>query len=176
MTQRTQVNRRTLLATALALPFGAATRGAWAQGFGSAAPAAVASFRAVQVDASPLLAYGGGGSAAILTPALLQAMRRVFADRLTPGDSRAPVLVARITNVYLSGYDGAQTFDAFGGNDNIEGDGIVSRGGQVLSSTHILTEVPPTYSGSIVTQNLDLIRYDSIAKQFAYWLRREMNL
>lgn len=171
MTQRTLIDRRTLLATVLAAPLGLATRGARAQAVGAAA-----SFREVQVDASPLLAYGGGGSAAILTPALLQALRRVFADRLTPSDARAPVLVARITNVYLSSYDGARTFDAFGGNDNIEGDGIVTRGGQVLSTTHILTEVPPSYSGSIVTPNLDLIRYDSIARQFAYWLRREMNL
>ena len=175
MTQGTPFNRRTLLAAALAGPLGLATRGAWAQGLAAAAPAA-AGFRAVQVDASPLLAYGGGSSAAILTPALLQALRRVFADRLTPKDARAPVLVARITNLYLSGYDGAKTFDSFGGNDNIEGDGIVTRGGQVLSTTHILTELPPTYSGSIVTPNLDLIRYESIAQQFAYWLRREMNL
>lgn len=160
-------NRRLFLAGAAALPV------LLAGSVGRAQPAAT--FSAVAVDVGPLVALGDGGARLYLQPALLEAMREVFADRITGGRG-GPILTARITSIYLAPYDGQQTTDAFGGNDNIEGDGIVSSRGQVLSTTHILTELPPTYSGALVTQSLDQIRYRSIAHQFAYWLRREMGI
>ncbi len=165
---RSHLNRRTVLLAGLAGPLLVMRSPARAEG--------AAGFRAVEVDVSPLDAFGGGGARTLLQPALLAEMRKVFADRLVPGNAQAPVLTARITSIYFSPYDGAETTDSFGGNDNIEGDGIVSNGRQVVSTTHILTELPPTYSGSLVTPNLDLIRYQSICYQFAYWLRREMGL
>ena len=163
------LTRRAVLAGTAALPAVTLGPGAFAQ----AAPTV---FRAVGVDVSPLDRYGGGGARNLLQPALEAEMRSVFADILQPGNRTAPVVTARITELYMSFYDGQQTTDAFGGNDNIEGDGIVSISGRVLSTTHILTELPPTYSGALVTPNLDLIRYQSIAHQFAWWLRREMGV
>lgn len=157
------MTRRTVLGAAAALVPGLVTgHAARAQG--------AAAFRAVAVDIAPLLDHGGGNSARTLGNVLLAQMRTTFADRLGGGGA---LLTARITNLYFSIYDGNEDF-AFGHNDNIEGDGIVSSGGRVLSTTHILTELPPSFSGAYFTQGIDRIRLDSIAHQFAYWLRREM--
>ena len=166
MTAPRSLDRRTLLAAGLLAPLTLVSGRARAQ--------AATRFRGVEVDVSPLDRFGGGGARNLLAPALLAEMRKVFAPQIAADDRAAPVVVARITSLYMAPYDGAQTYDSFGGNDNIEGDGLVTARGQVLSSTHILTELPPTYSGSIVTENLDLIRYQSIAYQFAWWLHREM--
>ena len=134
-------------------------------------------FGAVAVDATPVADHGGAVLASALAQALLPQMRRVFADRLTPGRRGAPVLTARITAIYFADYVGGAGIDRFGRNDSIEGDGLVRDGrGQVSSTTHILTELSPTYSGAYYTAGIDRIRLDSLAYQFAYWLRREMNV
>ena len=170
MSQRHAVTRRSVLLAGLATPLAAIV------GRPAIAQVPAARFRAIAVDLTPLDRYGGGSAGRFLEGPLLSAMRTVFADRLDAGGGASPLLTARITEVFMASYDGAQTFDSLGGNDNIEGDGIVSQAGTVLSSTHILTELPPSYSGSLVTPNLDAIRYQSIAHQFAYWLRREMGI
>ena len=163
------INRRRFMGLLAAVPVGVGASGARAQ-------AAATSFRSVAVDTSPMARYGGAHIGDLLTEALLPTMRKVFADLIHPGDTRAPVLVARIATLTMSVYDGEVEVDGFGPKDAIEGDGLVVQGGRTLSSTHVLTELSPGYSGSVVTQGLDLIRYESIAYQFAYWLRREMNL
>ena len=112
----------------------------------------------------------------ILEPPLTAQLRNVFADRLAPGDARAPDLVARITHFYMTSYAGGEPVDAIGPQDSIEGDGLVVSGGRQLSSTHVLTSLRPSFSGAFYTQGIDQRRADSIAYQFAYWLRREMNV
>lgn len=145
-----------------------------AQGLGeAAAPAGAARFRSVAVDVGPMLDKGGGNSARGLATVLLAEMRTIFADRL---GGRGPLLTARVNSLYFTIYSGANTDFAFGQNDSIEGDGIVSNGGRVVSSTHVLTELPPSYSGAYYTEGIDRIRLQSIAHQFAYWLRREMQI
>ncbi len=133
-------------------------------------------FSAVAVDASPVADHGGAALASALAQALLPQMRRVFADRLTPGRRGAPVLTARITAIYFADYVGGAGIDRLGRNDSIEGDGLVRDGHGQVSATHILTELSPTYSGAYYTAGIDRIRLDSLAYQFAYWLRREMNV
>ena len=168
--RRTVLDRRAVLAGLASLPL-AVPPAARAE-----ADAAALSFRSIAVDASPLARFGGGGTAAALTPILQAQLRRVFADRLRPGDLRAPSLVARITSLSMPSYVGYEDVDGFGPKDNIEGDGLVVAGRQTLSSTHILTSLSPSYSGAYNTPGIDRLRLDSIAYQFAYWLRREMNL
>lgn len=167
-------SRRAVLGTALALPLAAAPSLLRAQGLGeSAAPAGAVRFRSVAVDLGPVLARGGGNPARELGQFLLGEMRAAFADRLGRG---GPLLTARVSSMSFTIYSGRDTDFAFGGNDSIEGDGIVSSGGRVLSSTHVLTELPPSYSGAYYTEDIDRIRVRSIAHQFAYWLRREMQV
>ncbi|WP_131196563.1 hypothetical protein [Lichenihabitans psoromatis] len=162
------LDRRRFLGAVVAVPLVAVA--------GSASAQAATSFRAIGVDTSPLLQYGGGGSAAALQRVLPGQMRKVFADLLTPADARAPTLVARIRYMSLTSYAGGYTVDAIGPNDTIEGDGIVMSGGREIASTHVLTTLSPSYSGAYYTEGIDAIRVDSLAYQFAYWLRREMNL
>lgn len=168
------LSRRAVIGTALALPFAAAPSLLQAQGFGSTTAAAGAvRFRSVSVDVGPVLAHGGGNPARELGQVLLGEMRAAFADRLGGG---GPSLTARVSSMSFSIYSGRDTDFAFGNNDSIEGDGIVSSGGRVVSSTHVLTELPPSYSGAYYTEGIDRIRVQSIAHQFAYWLRREMQV
>ncbi len=173
MNQR-EFGRRAALGLLLA-PFGARLAPAWAEVAEPGAGAAIR-FRRVVADASPLLQYGGAGSARILEGPLTAQLRHVFADRLAPGDPHAPDLIARITHFYMTSYAGGESIDAIGPEDNIEGDGIVMSGGRQSSSTHILTSLRPSFSGAFYTQGIDGRRVDSIAYQFAYWLRREMNI
>ncbi len=168
-------SRRAFIRSASLVTLAAAGGPALAQTGGNPA-AAPSTFRAVAVDVTPMLDHGGGASARALGEVLLVQMRKVFADRITPGAAGAPLLTARITSLFLGSYVGTEDNLGFGNNDNIEGDGIVSAGGQVLSTTHILTELPPSYSGPYYAPNIDQIRIESIAYQFAYWLRREMGI
>lgn len=167
-------SRRAFLGAALAVPLAAVPSLLRAQTFGEpAAPAGAVRFRSVAVDVGPMLDKGGGNPARELGQVLLGEMRAVFADRL---GGRGPLLTARVNSLYFTIYSGTDTDFAFGKNDSIEGDGIVSNGGRIVSSTHVLTELPPSYSGAYYTQGIDRIRVQSIAHQFAYWLRREMQI
>ncbi len=140
------------------------------------ARAQAARFRGVSADTSPIAATGGGSTAAALRAVLDQDLARTFADLLAPRDATAPLLVARVSAVYLSSYGGGVPLDQFGQQDSIEGDGLVVAGGRTLSTTHVLTELSPGYSGAYYTEGIDRIRLASIAHQFAYWLRREMGV
>lgn len=171
---RREFGRRAAIGLLLA-PLGTGIAPAWAQ-LAEPGGGAGTRFRRVVVDASPLLRYGGAGSVRALQGPLTARMRQIFADRLAPGDPRAPDLVARITHFYLTPYGGSEAVDAIGPNDSIEGDGIVVSGGREVSSTHVLTSLRPSFSGAYYTQGIDERRADSIAYQFAYWLRREMNI
>lgn len=171
---RREFGRRAALGLLLA-PLGAGIAPASAQSIDAGAGASIR-FRRVVADASPLLRFGGAGSVRILEPPLTAQLRNVFADRLAPGDARAPDLVARITHFYMTSYAGGEPVDAIGPQDSIEGDGLVVSGGRQLSSTHVLTSLRPSFSGAFYTQGIDQRRADSIAYQFAYWLRREMNV
>jgi hypothetical protein len=48
------------------------------------------------VDVGPLRALGVGANADILAAAMAAQLRKSFADRLAPGDRRAPALVVRL--------------------------------------------------------------------------------
>lgn len=171
------VSRRSVLAGGGAVLAGATgVLPARAQLFGGGQPAAASQFRSVAVDVTTLLDRGGGASARALGGVMLAQMRKHFADRVT-GNGRDPLLTARVTSLYFQIYSGADLRDlGFGSNDNISGDGIVSAGGRVLSSTHVLTELSPSYSGAYYTQGIDDARLTNISFQFVYWLRREMGL
>ncbi len=168
------LGRRSILGALVLTPLFALPRSARAQIAGG--ETAVVRFRAVRVDTSPVAEHGGAGIAAALRAALGPQMQKVFADRIAPADPSAAILMARISSVFLSSYVGGVGIDQFGQQDNIEGDGIVVSGGRTVSSTHVLTELSPSYSGAYYTAGIDRIRLDSLAYQFAYWLRREMNV
>jgi hypothetical protein len=102
-------------------------------------------------------------------------MREVFSDVLSLNDRSGPILVARVTNVYMAS-SGGHSRNSTSGNDNIEGDGIVLCKRRVVQSAHVLTELSPSYSGPFYNLSTERLRYDSIAFQFAYWLRRELGL
>jgi hypothetical protein len=165
------LNRRRLLTAFAAAPLAAITLPARAQ----SDDAAQVRFRAVGADTYAIDRRGSRTVAVILQRNLLEQMHKVFEDLIAPNDVRAPTLVARISSVTMASFAGGEG-DIIGPLDYIEGDGIVVDGGRQLSSTHLLTSLSPSYSGSWYTQGIDDIRIESLAYQFAYWLRREMNL
>ncbi len=63
-------------------------------------------FRAVVVDTSRLAALGNPTTAELIGQELGGQARQIFADRLAPGDPRAPTLVIRIHTISLSSYAG----------------------------------------------------------------------
>ena len=144
-----------------------------------AAPAVpVDRFGGIVIDTSRLERFGSPRTAALLQRQLAVEARQIFADRLTPGDRRAPTLVIKIDSLSMASYAGAsdRTFPGSGNMDYLEGDGAVTSGGQVLSSTHVLSVLDAGYSGPWNLPDIDDRRIVSISHQFAYWLRREMGL
>ena len=135
-------------------------------------------FRAVVVDTSRLAALGNPTVAELIGQELGSQARQTFADRLTPGDARAPTLVIRIDSISLASYAG-DSYRAPAGSadtDYLEGAGLVSSGGRVLSATPILSALDAGYSGAWYQPDIDRRRIASISHHFAYWLRREMGI
>lgn len=135
-------------------------------------------FRAVVVDTSRLAALGNPTTAELIGQELGGQARQIFADRLAPGDPRAPTLVIRIDSISLSSYAGDR-YRGRGGSANtdyLEGAGLVSAGGRVISATPILSALDANYSGAWYLPDIDQRRIASISHHFAYWLRREMGI
>ena len=153
--------------------------------FGSASPAyaqdtagAVAlRFRTIVVDTSRLAALGSPTTADLVRQALAAEARTIFADRLAPADARASSLTIRIDSITLASYaDNAPAFGGMGNTDYLEGAGIVSSGGHVVSTTPVLSALDASYSGAWYQPDIDRKRIVSLSHHFAYWLRRQMGL
>ncbi|RYC33972.1 hypothetical protein D3273_01610 [Lichenibacterium minor] len=143
------------------------------------APAAVPAglrFGTVSADTSRIARLGNPVGAQILQRDLDRQLRVVFAD-LMGGGSRGAALLVRVNSLYLGLYTGGRAGSGQGiGPDNIDGVGLVSSGGRVLSQTPIYTTLDPSYSGAWYLPDIDRRRIDSISYQLAYWLRREMGI
>lgn len=145
---------------------------------GAALPAGLR-FRAVGVDASRLARLGNVAGAEVVTQVLTRELQGVFADLLVPRGAAGATLVARISSIYLAPYAGTRSYngrDGGGNNDNLEGVGIVSEGGQVLAQVPILSVLDAAYSGAWYQPDIDAKRVSSICHHFAWWLRREMGV
>lgn len=131
--------------------------------------------RAVQVDVTPLAALGQRSTAGLIQQVLPEKLREQFADSLSPGDARAPVLVARIDRLYLSllGDTPSPGFDSLSSTDSMEGAGLLLAGRQVLSSTPLRVSLPGSYSGAYYLPDIDQRRVASLCESFASWLRRD---
>lgn len=169
--------------------------GALLGGLGLAAPAALAQtlapadiaglhFRAIRVDASALAARRLPNYARQIEAALTPRATAVFADRLAPGDHRAPSLVLRVDSLTISGDGGfsrrgrGRGASAFGDvNDYLEGEGLViAPGGAVLGRYPVLSSLNASYSGSSYISGSDERRISNIGWHFASWVRRNMGL
>jgi hypothetical protein len=136
-----------------------------------------ARFGGVRVDAGPLAARGGGGAAALIQRIMPAKLQQVFADLIAPGVRGLPVLVARIDTLYLTGFADTPAGDSYlRAQDTMTGAGLVVSGRQTMAETPLRVTLPPSYSGTWYLPDIDTRRIDSLSYQFAYWLRREMQL
>ncbi|MGI3902787.1 MAG: hypothetical protein ACRYGP_14415 [Janthinobacterium lividum] len=136
-------------------------------------------FRDVVVDASRLARLGNEAGAALVTQVMTRQLQEVFADLMAPRSAAGATLVAKISSIYLGSYTGSRAYNGKsggGGDDNLEGVGIVSSGGRVLAQVPILSVLTPSYSGAWYQPNIDELRTVSICHHFAWWLRREMGV
>ena len=131
-------------------------------------------FGTVAADTSRIARLGNPVGADLLARDLQRQLRIVFADRMGAA-GRGAALLVRVDSLYLGAYTGGRSGGAQGvGLDNIDGVGLVTTGGRVLSQTPIYTTLDPSYSGAWYLPDIDRRRIDSISYQLAYWLRREM--
>ena len=157
--------------------------GSAAFGLGVAAPAEAQAptvaprFRTIAIDTSRLAALGSPQTADVVQRLLAPELRQTFADLMAPADRSAPSLVVRIRSLSLSDYDGSRSYGGRNGTSNVdylEGSGVVTRGGHVVSETPVLSALEAGYSGPWYLPGIDERRVSSITQHFAYWLRREM--
>lgn len=134
-------------------------------------------FAAVRVDAGPLAARGGQGAAALIQTIMPGKLQEVFGDLIAPGARTLPTLVARIDTLYLTGFaDTPAGNSLIRAQDTMTGAGLVILGRRTEAETPLRVTLPPSYSGTWYTADIDTRRIDSLSAQFAYWLRREMQL
>jgi hypothetical protein len=133
------------------------------------------------VDVAPLRALGLGVNADILGAALAAGLRRSFADRLVPGDRRAPVLLVRLSGVLLStnfsgGGDNSsrRPHEGGGSSDYLEGVGLIVDGrGGVIASYPMLSALAAGSSGAAwYDPQLQQRRMVALAGNYAQWMRR----
>lgn len=163
------IARRAVLAGSVAL---------LGSGFVSAeAEGTVARFSGVRVDTAPLAARGGGSAASIIQAVLPGKMQAVFGDLVSVGARGYPLLVARIDTIFLPGYADNREGNLYAlQRDTMSGAGLVVAGREVRATTPLNVNLPPGYSGSWYLPDIDARRIDSLCYQFAYWLRREMQI
>ena len=83
-------------------------------------------------------------------------------------------LLVRVRSLYLVAWAGGRSGSTGDGPDNIDGVGIVTSGGRVVSETPVYTTLDPSYSGAWYLPDIEQRRVASICYQLAYWLHREM--
>ena len=157
------------LATAVACPVLA---------YGQQSAASGLRFRAIKVDVSGVRDSGDPTSAEWIAEDLPEDLRKVFAPYMAPGDTHAPILLARIDLVTLgsqgSGGGGPTSTQAV---DFIKGAGVViGPGGRQIASYPFFSTVfanPAEYSGSGV---LGRTRISNLALSFANFLPGKMGL
>ena len=163
--------------TALALLGGAASCVGVVAPAAAQAPPAALRFRAIAIDTSRLAALGDPQMADVVQRLLAPELRRTFGDLMAPGDKAAPSLVVRIRSISLSDYAGSRSYGGRDGTKNVdylEGAGVVTMSGHVVSETPVLSALDAGYSGPWYLPGIDERRVASITQHFAYWLRREM--
>ena len=141
-------------------------------------------FRAVRVDASAIAARSAPNYARRIETAVTLRAQEIFADRLAPGDRRAPTLVLKVDSLIISGDGGfsrrqrSRGASAFGDvNDYLEGEGlVVAPGGAVIARYPVLSSLGASYSGSTYISGADDRRISNIGWHFASWVRRNMGL
>lgn len=146
--------------------------------YGEQSAASGLRFRAIKVDVSGVRESGDATSAEWLAQDLPEDLRKVFAPYLAPGDSRAPILLARIDLVTLgtggSGGGGPNSTQAV---DFIKGAGVViGPGGRQIASYPFFSTVfayPAEYSASGLTGHT---RISNLALSFANFLPGKMGL
>lgn len=164
------VARRAFLAGSAAVIVAAGD--VWAQ-----AQQAAARFGGLRVDAAPLANRGAATAAAAIQGIMPAKLQEVFGDLIGPGGRGLPVLVARIDTLYLPGYADTRPGNLYDlQQDTMSGAGVVVSGRAVQSTTPLHVNLPPSYSGTWYLPDIDTRRIDSLCYQFAYWLRREMQL
>jgi hypothetical protein len=143
------------------------------------AAAAQLRFRAIKVDASPLVEKGLGPEATWMTEDLPSRLHAAFAGRMAPRDAAAPTLVVRIDMVYLgpSGGGGTQPYDGSAARDNIEGVGmVVAPNGKTIATYPLFSTLLAFTGGSAREMGTERGRVAVLASSFAQWLPGKMGL
>ena len=145
--------------------------------YGEQSAASGLRFRAIKVDVSGVRESGDAISAEWLAQDLPADLRRVFAPYLAPGDSRAPILLARIDLVTLGSEGSGGGPTSTQAADYIKGAGVViGPGGRQIASYPFSSTVlayPAEYSASGVTGHT---RISNLALSFANFLPGKMGL
>jgi hypothetical protein len=146
-----------------------------ALGLMAAVPAAAQGqvFSSVTVDTSPLAEAGRPIHAQIVRAAVSPEVSKAFADRINPGDPRAPRLVIRITSVTLPLVTGSSHFTD---NDFMQSEALVVDGrGRIISATPLLSPVQAwTASPNLPIDAAEFQRMRALGQHAAYWLKRKV--
>ena len=145
---------------------------------GEPSPAAALRFRSIKVDVSGVRESGDATSAEWVAQELPEDLRKTFARYLAPGDSRAPILLARIDLVTL-GTEGSSGGGANGTQavDYIQGAGIVlGPGGRQIAAYPFFTSVPAYPAEDSASGVSGRTRVSNLALSFANFLPGKMGL
>jgi hypothetical protein len=174
------LSRRSLTGALIAGAAGPSLAALFAPARAAALPAGTEwRFSRLSVDVGPLYAKGLGPNADLIGQALAVELRRSFADRLSPGDRRAPALVVRISAISMStnfpgGGSGRRGHGGGSGTDYLEGEGLVVDGrGGVIATYPMLSALAASYAGTPwYDPRSEQRRMVALAWHYAYWLRR----
>jgi len=144
---------------------------------GEQLPASAPRFRAIKVDVSGVRESGDPISAEWVAQELPEDLRKTFARYLAPGDSRAPILLARIDLVTLGTEGSGGGVNSTQAVDYIQGAGVVlGPGGRQIASYPFFSAVhayPAEDSASGVSGRT---RVSNLALSFANFLPGKMGL
>jgi hypothetical protein len=128
-------------------------------------------FRAVEVDVSRLRRAGDTITADGLARELPSLLNESLGARLTPGDRRAPVLVARVDAVTYGPNTSGGHHGGSDAIDFIEGAGVVVGGsGREVASYPLLSTSIAHPDPFDVTGEAARLRVANLARSFAYYL------
>ena len=141
-------------------------------------------FSSIKVDVSHygnaglsgFVAPDGGSYARVVASSVLTEARKVFADRLAPGDKRASVLVIRIDNVSMLSISSSTRRGRLGGGpgytDYMEGAGMILHGGHVVVSHPMLG----ARDGRDSIDSNERGRLVDLSNYYVLWLKKQMGL